>query len=239
MSQPDHRERIVEAALAHVPFDGWSAATLAAAARDSGVAISLARALFPRGGTDLALAWHARLDAAMAGALAAEDLAPLRFRDRVARAVMLRLSLAEREAMRRSLALFALPQNAPAGARAAWATADAIWRALGDASDDVNWYTKRASLGAVQAATALYWLADDSTGHQATRDFLDRRIAGVMRVERARARLRANPAARALLWAPMRAIGRIRAPAMRHDLPGGPTPAAPAPQAPRNGGARP
>ena len=38
-------ERVLEAALPHVAFDGWSEQTLKAAIADSGVAEALARAL--------------------------------------------------------------------------------------------------------------------------------------------------------------------------------------------------
>ena len=70
-----------------------------------------------------------------------------------------------------------LPHMAPEGARLIWGTADRIWTALGDTSDDVNWYTKRATLSGVYAAVVLYWLGDDSTDGQATRAFIDRRIS--------------------------------------------------------------
>jgi ubiquinone biosynthesis protein COQ9 len=88
-------------------------------------------------------------------------------------------------------------RHAADGARAIWGTADAIWTALGDTSDDMNWYSKRASLSAVYGATVLFWLGDDSTGHQATWDFLDRRIEGVMRFEKAKAAMAANPLGKA------------------------------------------
>lgn len=220
MPEDATRKAILQAALAHVPFDGWSEATLKAAPADSGVAPALARALFPRGGLDLALDYHRAGDRAMAQALAAEDLSALRFRDRVARAVMLRLEGADRELVRRGAALFALPQNAAAGARALWDTADAIWTALGDTADDINWYSKRASLSAVYGATVLFWLGDESSGHQATRDFLDRRIEGVMRFEKAKAAFAANPLGRALLSGPFKVLERIRAPKVADDLPG-------------------
>ena len=220
MPEDATRKAILQAALAHVPFDGWSAATLKAAAADSGVAPALARALFPRGGLDLALDYHRAGDRAMAQALAAEDLSALRFRDRVARAVMLRLGVADREPVRRGAALFALPQNAAAGARAVWGTADAIWTALGDTADDINWYSRRASLSAVYGATVLFWLGDESTGHEATRDFLDRRIEAVMRFEKAKAAFAANPLGRALLSGPFKVLERIHAPKVADDLPG-------------------
>ena len=135
------KDRVLAAALAHVPFDGWSATTLTAAMAESGVAPGLARALFPRGGVDRAAAWHRRGDRAMSEALAGQNLSALRFRDRVALAVMLRLQAADRECVRRGSALFALPQHAAEGAGLIWGTAEAIWTALGDGSRDLNWYT--------------------------------------------------------------------------------------------------
>jgi ubiquinone biosynthesis protein COQ9 len=220
MADQAMQEAVLQAAMAHVPFDGWSEATLTAAAADSGVAPALARALFPRGGVDLALAYHRAGDRAMVQALAAEDLGALRFRDRVARAVLLRLLLADRELVRRGAALFALPHHAADGAKAIWGTADAIWVALGDTSDDINWYSKRASLSAVYGSTVLFWLGDTSTDQQATRAFLERRIEGVMRFEKAKAAFAENPLGKALINGPFKVLERIRAPKMPDDLPG-------------------
>jgi ubiquinone biosynthesis protein COQ9 len=220
MADQAMQEAVLQAAMAHVPFDGWSEATLKAAADDSGVAPALARALFPRGGVDLALAYHRAGDRAMVQALAAEDLGALRFRDRVARAVLLRLLLADRELVRRGAALFALPHHAADGAKAMWGTADAIWVALGDTSDDINWYSKRASLSAVYGSTVLFWLGDTSTDQQATRAFLERRIEGVMRFEKAKAAFAENPLGKALINGPFKVLERIRAPKMPDDLPG-------------------
>ena len=220
MGEDERKERILDAALVHVPFDGWSDATLRAAAGDSGVPLALARALYPRGGVDLALAYHQRGDRGMIQALAMADLSALRFRDKVAQAVRLRLEGADRELVRRGSTLFSLPHHAADGARAIWGTADAIWTALGDTSDDLNWYSKRASLSAVYGSTVLFWLGDDSPDHQATWDFLDRRIEGVMRFEKAKAAFRGNPLGKALMAGPFRMLDRIRAPRMPEDLPG-------------------
>jgi ubiquinone biosynthesis protein COQ9 len=214
------RDQVLEAALIHVPFDGWSDRTLRAALADLGLAPGLGRSLFPRGGVDLALAYHAAGDAAMAKRLAQEDLGALRFRDRIARAVRIRLELADQELVRRGTTLFALPQHSTDGARAVWGTADRIWTALGDTAEDVNWYTKRATLSAVYAATVLYWLGDTSTDRQATWDFLDRRIDGVMQIETLKARLRDNPLAKAFMAGPGRMMDHIRAPKPPTDLPG-------------------
>ncbi|MDQ2066323.1 COQ9 family protein [Xinfangfangia sp. CPCC 101601] len=220
MAEEATREAILGAAMAHVPFDGWSEMTLKAAAADSGQPLALARALFPRGGLDLALTYHRAGDRAMIRALADQDLGALRFRERVALAVRLRLEAADSEAVRRGSALFALPQNSAAGAKAIWGTADAIWTALGDTSDDINWYSKRATLSAVYGATVLFWLGDESSDHHATWDFLDRRIEGVMQFEKAKAAFAKNPLGKALLNGPLKVLERIHAPKIADDLPG-------------------
>ena len=217
----DHaKDRLLQAALPHVPFDGWSQTTLEAAMDATGTARALGRALFPRGGVDLALAYHQHGDALMRAALADTDLASLRFRARIAMAVQIRLQGADPELVRRGTALFALPAHAIEGARAIWGTADAIWTALGDTSRDVNWYTKRATLSAVYGATVLFWLGDDSTDHADTWQFLDRRIENVMAFEATKARFRENPLGKALLNGPLKVLERIHAPQGAQDLPG-------------------
>lgn len=223
MSDETIRNRLLDAALLHVPFDGWSDATFRAAISDTGIDAALARALCPRGALDLALAFHARGDRAMLERLKSEDLTGLKFRDRIAAAVRFRLQAAgDKEIVRRGTTLFALPQHAADGARAIWRTCDLIWTALGDTSQDVNWYTKRATLAAVYSSTVLFWLGDESPDHQATWEFLDRRIENVMQFEKLKARLRDNAALKPFLAGPNWLLDRIRAPdrPAGADLPG-------------------
>ena len=219
----DPKTRLIAAALMHVPFDGWSETSFRAAAADAGLTLPEARALCPRGAVDLALAFHAQGDAAMLARLAQSDLGVLRYSDRVAFAIRTRLELVEhdKEAVRRGVTLFALPLHAADGAKALWQTADAIWTALGDTSDDLNWYTKRATLSGVYSATVLYWLGDQSMGHGASWAFLDRRIDDVMQIERAKKALRDSKILGPLMAGPDWLAARIKAPgAAPADLPG-------------------
>ena len=219
----DPKTRLIAAALMHVPFDGWSETSFRAAAADAGLTLPEARALCPRGAVDLALAFHAQGDAAMLVRLAQSDLGALRYSDRVAFAIRTRLELVEhdKEAVRRGVTLFALPLHAADGAKALWHTADAIWTALGDTSDDLNWYTKRATLSGVYSATVLYWLGDQSMGHGASWAFLDRRIDDVMQIERAKKALRDSKILGPLMAGPDWLAARIKAPgAAPADLPG-------------------
>lgn len=217
------KEALLDAILPHVAFDGWSQAAFRAAIAERGLSAPMAHMLCPRGAVDLALAWHERGDQEMLARLAATDLGALRMRDRIALAVRLRIEAAatDREAVRRGVTLFALPPYAADGARAIWGTADRIWTALGDSSDDINWYSKRSILAGVYSSTVLYWLGDQSADTQATWDFLDRRIEDVMRFEKVKGAVNGNPLFRAVFAGPIWAMGKVRAPRRApDDLPG-------------------
>ncbi|UZD90270.1 COQ9 family protein [Cognatishimia activa] len=212
--------RLIESALPHVAFDGWGEATFKAAISDSGVEPIVAKAVCPRGAVDLAAAFHKQGDAQMVKALAEAELDDMRFRDRIAHAVKLRLQLIEdKEVVRRGSTLFALPKYAGTGSQLIWGTADVIWTALGDTSDDINWYSKRATLSAVYGATVLYWLGDDSEGHEATWAFLDRRIENVMQFEKAKAAFSKSPFGK-VFAGPIEALSRVKAPTHATNMPG-------------------
>lgn len=223
-------DAILDAARMHVPFDGWSEVSFEAAVADADVPLAEARVLFPRGAVDLAVAFHRRGDRALAETLAATDLGAMRFSERVAHAVKIRLDLVEddKEAVRRGATLFALPMYAADGAKLVWETADVIWSGLGDTSRDLNWYTKRATLSGVYSATLLYWLGDQSGGHSATWAFLDRRIADVMRIEQVKARVRRSAVLKPFAAGLDRFAAAVRAPrdGAQDDLPGRWTPPA-------------
>ncbi|MBL4806683.1 MAG: COQ9 family protein [Rhodobacteraceae bacterium] len=225
-SEQDHlsetREKLIVAALPHVVFDGWSDAVLNQAITDSAVDADLAKLAFPRGALDLALGFHFRGDAAMTRAFAALDLDKMRYSEKVAKAISLRLELAaqDKDAVRRGMTFFALPIHAAEGARAVWHTSDAIWNALGDTSTDVNWYTKRMTLSAVYSSCVLFWLGDESAGHDDTEAFIARRIENVMQFEKAKAGFRKSSLGKAFANGPGRFFANIKAPHTPDDLPG-------------------
>ena len=201
------RDRLAEAALLHVPFDGMNLAALRAGARDIGLSGDVAGAFFPGGGADLAAWIHRRGDARLAEWMQGAPAG--RISERIADAIRQRLDFADVELVRAASAVLALPANQPLAARLMWETADTIWNGLGDSSRDVNWYSKRATLSTVYAACVLYWLGDLSEDHAETRDFIDRRIDGVMQFEKLKAQARKLPGVAMLTDI---ATGWIRAP---------------------------
>ncbi len=190
-------------------FDGWSEAAVAAAAATHGISADTARLVFPGGAMDMIAAWIARIDADMIEALPAERVGNLPIRERIRALVQFRLdALAGREeALRRALAVMAMPQNFARAARLAWHSADAMWRLAGDTATDYNHYTKRATLGALYTATLLVLVDDTSEDKAETRAFLSRRIDGVMRFEKAKARLLRSDEDS---FSVMRLLGRLR-----------------------------
>jgi ubiquinone biosynthesis protein COQ9 len=185
------REKLIDAAIAHVPFDGWGDKALAAAARDLGIDPALVHNAFPGGGIEM-IEFHSRLaDRRMVADFEQADTTGLKLREKVALAVRLRLSAntAHREAIRRALTILALPLHAALAARLLYRTVDAIWYGLGDKSTDYNFYTKRVLLAGVYSATLLYWINDKSAEGAETWAFLDRRIAEVMLIPQAMGRL--------------------------------------------------
>ncbi|MFN3399645.1 MAG: COQ9 family protein [Ferrovibrio sp.] len=185
------KRALLEAMLPHVPFDGWTAKSLNMAARDAGIDTGVVLRTFPGGAADLLDFWVSETDAAMLRVLEGRDLAAMKVRERVKLAVMTRLELAapHREAVRRALTLEALPQHAPRALRQVYRTVDAIWYAAGDTATDFNFYTKRLLLAGVYAATLMHWLDDKSESFAGTSAFLDRRLADVMQIEKAKGKL--------------------------------------------------
>lgn len=185
------RDAIIMSALSHVPFDGWSEKTLAAAAESTGVGAGAVRRFFPGGVKDAIAHFIDLADRRMLEDLKAYDLPAMKVRERVTIGVRLRLErwTPHREAVRRALALTPLPPFAGGALRGWYKTVDAIWRAAGDKSTDFNFYTKRGLLAAVYGTTLLFWLDDKSEDCAATWAFLDRRIADVMKFPQIKGRI--------------------------------------------------
>lgn len=180
----DLRDRLIAAALDHVPFDGWSRKALERGAGDLGLGPADVLRAFPGGMADAADHFADWSDRRMLAELTKVDLDALKVRERVALGVRLRLEMNApyREAMRRLLSFLALPQNAPLAARMTWRTCDHIWHAAGDRAADFNHYTKRGLLAPVYTSTILYWLSDSSDGFADTWGYLDRRLADVLKI---------------------------------------------------------
>ena len=182
-ARTEDRDAAIRAVLPLVPERGWTVAALRQAAGPD------ADLLFPGGPAELVAGYIDLADREMAqeaAPIVAEQKLSLRVRTLIE--IRLRQAAPHRAAIRRGLAVLALPANTALAARCTADTVDAIWRAAGDTSTGVSWYTKRAILAGVYGSTLLYWL-NAGRGEADTLAFLDRRLAGVAQIGKARRRL--------------------------------------------------
>lgn len=193
-------------------WDGWSEAAVRAAAEAEGIDPAAADFAFSEGPMQMIAAWIGSVDAAMARELPAEKIAALKIRERIRTLVQFRLDhvAPAKEALRRALAVMAMPQNVPTALRLGWSSADAMWRLAGDTASDYNHYTKRMTLGSIYAATLAVFADDKSEDHAETKAFLERRIEGIMKFEKLKAQVLKSDEER---FSPMRLLGRLRYPA--------------------------
>ena len=183
-SDPD-RDKVIDALLPQVAFDGWTMKSVRQALVSLGRHPDDAPLLFPGGTADMITAYCALADERMAeGADVAGMRVPARVKALIARRLVQNREY--KEAIRRALAWLALPINAAVAARTVAATVDTIWHAAGDTSADFSWYTKRGILAGVYSTTLLYWLRDFSEDDEATLAFLDRRLENVGQIGKLR-----------------------------------------------------
>jgi ubiquinone biosynthesis protein COQ9 len=187
------RDRVIEAMLPDVAFDGWSHAVLRTAARRIEMPVEEASALFPHGAHDLVAGFSRWADRRMLDWYESAPPETPSTAARVKRALELRFEVVApwREAVRRALSVLAMPPHVVLGTRLVYETVDGIWYAAGDASTDFSFYTKRATLVGVYGATLMYWLEDRSEDFTETRAFIDRRLVDVARFGEGRERLEA------------------------------------------------
>lgn len=171
-------------------FDGWTNAAVDAAALELAIDPDVAHLAFADGAMDMIGAWIETIDVAMAQALPQEKLAMMPVRERIRSLVQYRLDAVAglEEALRRSLSIMAMPQNVGRALKSGWHSADVMWRLAGDTATDYNHYTKRTILAGLYAATLAVFVDDESDDKADTRAFLERRIDGVMKFEKAKAK---------------------------------------------------
>jgi len=205
------RQRLALAVGENAVFDRWTKQAVDSAAAQLGIDPVQARLAMPKTQVGLVDLYIQEVDRSLEAWFTPERLAGMKIREKIRSLVWRRLEIMgpAREAVRRGLAILAMPQNVPLAFRISWRTADLMWRIAGDTSTDFNHYTKRMTLGAVYASTLLAWLEDQSEGWSETAAFLDRRIDGVMKFEKLKAQWRGSADRQLSL---SRFFGRLRYP---------------------------
>lgn len=205
------RRRLALAVGENAVFDGWTRTAVDLAAEQLGIDPAQARLAMPKDQSGMIDVYIQEVDRGLEAYFTPERLSGLKIREKIRALIWRRLEIMgpAREAVRRALAILAMPQNLPLALRMSWRSADLMWRIAGDTSTDFNHYTKRMTLGAVYGSTLLVWLDDESEGWMETAAFLDRRIDNVMKFEKLKAEWRGSSDQRLSV---SRFLGRLRYP---------------------------
>ncbi len=206
------RAALAPAIARNAAFDGWSPAAVAAAATEIGVDPDVAQLAYKDGAMAMIDGWIDSIDMEVAHRLPPEKLNAMKIRARITALLATRMEVMapDREALRRAMAIMAMPQNLARAAKIGWRTADRNWRLAGDTATDFNHYTKRLTLSAVYGSLLVVFVNDESEDFADSRAFLDRRIDNVMQFEKVKAQAKARQE-----YVPSfsRFIGRLRYPA--------------------------
>ena len=187
-------------------------AAVTAAALEIGVDADVAQLAYKDGAMAMIDGWIDSIDMEVAHRLPPETLSAMKIRQRITALLATRMDIMapDREALRRAMAVMAMPQNLARAAKIGWRTADRNWRLAGDTATDFNHYTKRMTLSAVYGSLLVVFVNDDSEDFADSRAFLDRRIENVMQFEKAKAQAKSRSEYMPSL---SRFIGRLRYPA--------------------------
>jgi len=171
------RFRWLDAMLPDVPFDGWTEATAARAAKKAGLSEGEKALAAPNGVPDLIDAFFDRAGQAAREALADQDISALKTPARVKAGVLAWLAALEpnREAVRRAAVRGLLPWGAASAVQRTWRIADMVWDEAGDTSEDYNRYSKRGLRAAVIPPITMYWL--DQPSDEQLDTYIDRRLS--------------------------------------------------------------
>lgn len=179
----DIRRTVLKRLLQRIDRDGFTPALL----HEGGADIC-----FPGGLGELMSYWTGLDDAELESRLKTMDLQALPVRQRIRTGVLARFDIIRphKEAGRKTLPLLLMPAYVGLGTSVMWNWADIVWRAAGDTSTDLNYYSKRGILAGVASSTLIAWYGDDSEDEHRTAAFLDARLENVMAFERLKAQTR-------------------------------------------------
>ncbi|MCI4646019.1 MAG: COQ9 family protein [Hyphomonadaceae bacterium] len=178
------RQAWLKALLPLVPSQGWSEMAARQAAIESGLSAGEQALAAPGGVMELMDAFFDAAETHARTTLAETALDEMRVHERVAFGVRAWLDVLapHRHAVERASGRAFWPTRTGDAAQRCWSVADMVWDAIGDTSQDYNFYSKRALLAAVIPAIVLYWQGNPED--EALDAFIARRLKSAMMIGR-------------------------------------------------------
>jgi ubiquinone biosynthesis protein COQ9 len=169
------KQSILIEAKKSIPFVGFKPQLLKELALSAGHPYALVREIFPDGNRDLIKLYLDSIDSEMIAAISNDEFKRLKTSERLAKAIEVRLNIYDKLFVKKLVAYLGIPSNFLFKMEVLWRTSDLLWKHAGfDQSTDFNYYTKRATLATIYAATLIFWLSDDSLNAVDSIEFLKR-----------------------------------------------------------------
>ena len=175
------KDKIIASALKNINFDGWSEKSILSGFEECNVDKSKYIDFFPNGILDAILHFASYTDRLMLEKYKKTKLDLDRVPEKIKFLLIARFEILNpnKEAVRKSLVIASLPQNAKFAIKSLYETTDVIWRTLGDKATDFSFYTKRGTLAGVYSSTLMSWLGSYDPNLKKLEEFLDRRLDNV------------------------------------------------------------
>lgn len=174
----DAERTILANAFAYVPTHGFTQEALTLGAKDAGY-LDVSTNLFPKGAFELVMYHLVTQRVGLKDRVQFSDEkmgVGKKVRSLVLERLRANVDAGTVPRWQEALGLMSLAENIPASLRELKDLSDEMWFLAGDSSVDTSWYTKRASLSSIYAATEVYQTTDQSTDFKDTEEFLDRRL---------------------------------------------------------------
>ena len=175
------KDKIIDAALKNINFDGWSKDSIMSVFKTHSIDEKAYDELFPKGIIDGILHFADFTDRKMLSIYKKNDNADIKIPEKIKSLLLIRFEILmpNKEAVRRSFGILALPNNSKLAIKNVYNTTDEIWKATGDKSTDFSFYTKRATLAGVYSSSMMYWLGSIDPDLKNVEQFIDRRLENV------------------------------------------------------------
>tara|TARA_B100001057_G_scaffold258333_1_gene258465 strand:+ start:28 stop:630 length:603 start_codon:yes stop_codon:yes gene_type:complete len=178
------KKLILKNSLKNVVFDGWTDEMFEIAVEESNINYLEAKKIFPRKAIDVAIYFHSEDDIKL-NCISEDEFSNLKVRTKIIELIFKRIMIANqnKEAVKRSLALFSLPFFVIDSKKMIYNTSNTIWNIVEDSNKSFSYYSKRISLMYIYSTSLLYWISDETKDCEDTYSFIERSIEKFLKLE--------------------------------------------------------
>lgn len=178
----DIKTKIVQQCLKKLDQSNWSAKLVIDAIKELDINENYFEILFKSDVNNVINHYIASIDQKMLNEINNnDDYEKLPVSQKIFTALKVRLEIVSKDKniIKKNTIYYSSPNNYLKASKAAWNTADLIWKLAGDKSTDFNYYSKRSILSSLYSTAILYWLKEKDEDISSTLDYINRALKRV------------------------------------------------------------